>query len=103
MEKLNIIFLFIILIYFVFSIYKNKKNVVLVEKEEEKCKEIKKSGCVCDEEFAVIAAIVAAIMDDVPYRIKGVFLKPTTDEKSSRWKAAGWQENMTRRIFFRKN
>jgi Na+-transporting methylmalonyl-CoA/oxaloacetate decarboxylase gamma subunit len=98
MEKLNLIFLFIIVFYFVFSFLKRKKEYPdMASTVEEK----KEQGEMEQREHAVIAAALAATLGEARYKVKKILLVSKSDEKESRWKAAGRQEGMLKRTFFR--
>ncbi len=98
MEKLNLIFLVIIAVYFTFSFLKRKKETPgLASTTEEK----KDGGEMGQREIAVVAAVLAATMGETRYTVKKLLLVSKSDEKESRWKAAGRQEGMLKRTFFR--
>ena len=104
MEKLNIFFLAVIIVYLVYSFVKSrppkKENNVAVEKPQKEKALGKKE--VTDYEKYVVAAAVAGIMDHDNYTIKRVYLAGK-EENSSSWRQAGRQESMMRRILHRKN
>lgn len=101
MDKMTILFLFIFLLYLFYSYIKSRP-----EKEREKKVEInEKKGqnkkVENEYEKKVIAAVIAATMQETPYRIKRVFLS-AKEEKKSVWKITGRQESMIRRSLFSK-
>ena len=102
MEKMNIVFFIIIVVYLIYSYLKakkenEKKEIPVMVKEPEK-----KDTYEDEYEKYVVAAAIAAVMGDTAYRIKNVFLTATPDEKKSAWKLAGREEIMAKRVFFSK-
>ncbi len=94
MEKMNIIFFLIIIIYLIYSYIKTRE----LKKED------KKKDCFIESDYEtedyekhLIAASIAAVMDK-KYNIKRIFLHSTGDEKNSLWKISGRQERMMRKM-----
>ena len=108
MERLNVILLLIIGIYLFYSYIKVRKKQEKKETSAGEMSMAKKEAAVVDDskekeyEKFVVAAAIAAVMGDTPYRIKRVFLTAKEDEKKSTWKIAGRQESMAKRVFFSK-
>lgn len=100
----NYFLLIVIVAYLVYSLIKTrkksetpeKKNVVLPKETAAIAKDT------TDYEKHVLAAVISALMQDKRYVVKRIFAVGTVDEKKSAWKVSGRQENMNRRLFFRK-
>jgi len=93
MEKMNIFFLIIIILYLVFSFIKTKKTKII---KSEKFKDIKKDNENYDN--FVITAVLATMMGEKPFIVKRVFLIGTVDEKKSFWKISGRNSSMMKKI-----
>lgn len=101
MENMTFLFLGIIITYLVISFIKSRM-VKENEREEESCKKENAGNFLekdskKEKEIAAIAAVIAAIMGDVPYITKRVYAKATVDEKTSNWRTAGRTELMIKK------
>ncbi len=101
MEKMTIIFLFIFLFYLFYSYIKSRPKKEREQKKEIKERKDQNKKEEKEYEKYIIAAVIAAIMKETPYRIKKVFLSAKEEEKSM-WKISGRQESMIRRSLFSK-
>lgn len=103
MEKMNIFFLIVIAAYLLYSYMKERKKQKGDDLYEKKATQPAQESVFSEEvhknALVVVAAAVAAVMGEQPYRITRIFLKGKVDEKKSHWKIAGRHENMNRRFF----
>jgi uncharacterized membrane protein len=94
------ILLIIIFVYLLYSFIKTRKKQEKKLSVTPKDSVVKKS--VTDYEKHVITAVIAAVMGDNKYIIKGIYPTGQVNEKKSFWKVSGRQESMNTRLFFRK-
>jgi uncharacterized membrane protein len=101
MEKMSAIFFVIIVAYLLYAFFKSRSE--RIEKKDIKIKETEKNTGPStqeknkDTEKAAIAALIAAVMGETAYVIKRVYAVATVDERSSSWRYAGRNEQMTRK------
>ncbi len=98
--RTNLILLIFITAYLVYSFIKTRQKTE--KKPAAVSKKTEKTDCVSDYEKHVVAAVLAEIMHSKKYIIKSVFAVGHVNEKRSAWKVSGRQENMNKRLFFRK-
>ncbi len=106
MEKMNLFFIVVIVAYLLYSYINSRKKA---QKAEPGVSQIKaeniipnKEGESMDLEKHAVAAAIAAVMDGKQYYVKKIIVTGKPDEKNSKWKVAGRQESMARRVFFSK-
>jgi len=99
MEKINIIFLVVILIYILYTFInsKQKKEQRAIKKPIDQ----KKRGGEADKYFYIISAVIATLMQEREHTIKRIYLT-AKEEKTSPWRTTGRQEQMVKRILFKK-
>ncbi len=107
MDKMTVFFLIVVIAYLLFSYITNMKKVNRISKDQEDSGMKGTSPPTGDSNESmydnyVVAAAVAACMDGKPHRIKNIILTEKIDEKESKWKLAGRQESMAKRVFFNK-
>lgn len=95
----NTILLIIVVFYLVYSFIKTRKKEKIPVAAPDK---INRQPDITDYEKHVIAAVIAALMQDKKHIVKSIFAVGRVDEKISAWKVSGRQESMNKRLFFRK-
>ena len=105
MTTTSFVLLGVIIIYFLFAYVKSKSKTkeVLFQQAAPKEQREEKQNDLSQYSYkrAALAAVIAAVMGDVSYRIKRVYSIPSVDEKKSNWKITGRNESMMRRVFFK--
>ena len=98
MEKMNFLFLIIIIVYLTYSFFKREKKAVPIEKKIQN----KNEGAEKNYERIVLTAAIAAVMEEKKFRVKNVFLVGHVDERKSSWRISGRQDSMMKRVMFGK-
>jgi len=106
MDSSTIVLLCVIVVYLLYAFFQNKRGQTTADQTKQapaagESPAENKGTPAPEQEYAAIAAVLAAVMGDSTYTIRRVYPVPVMDEKKSSWKITGRNESMMRRVFFK--